>query len=360
MQKRKRLEQNKTANEVQTPGNSRYQLGTSNSDRIAALSAGSMGSGPKQLEAVFGLIADGQLENAKGQAHALANAARAEEDARTASAAGNIWTVAHGLQLVQAGLRDERFPEVKTQAAGAADLARSLMGSGAISQEDGQRIVQAAGGYWTMADKAIKESSGKTAGAGMENAANAAMSSETVDQYSLDHHRNWAYCGIATTLMLLRANGMSDEASTHRDMQSLAAQVYVTGAGTDVDKMAKVLRDRGLEDAKSTRNGSMAQLLDTLDKGQPVPFGVVHSEGRVTKVNAGGSKRYPGLKAGSEHYKTFGPAGHWVLVTGYEGSRENPTHFIINDPDMGGQLRATRAQLERMGIGSGNFYQVTQ
>ena len=58
--------------------------------------------------------------------------------------------------------------------------------------------------------------------------------------------------------------------------------------------------------------------------------------------------------------KFFENARFWVLVTGYEGPRESPTHFIVNDPDMGGQLRATREQLARMGAGSGNFYQVTQ
>jgi hypothetical protein len=359
--KHRRQQQENTEKMEDTPAaNSRYRAGQSNSDRMAMLSAKAPDAGPERLEAAFGLIGAGLLSKAKDESHKTANSAREAEDSRTASAAGSIWTVADGLQQVQTGLRESRFPEVKTQSAEAADLSRSLMGSGIISQEAGQRIVQAAGGYWTMADKVLKESSAKTAEAGKENAANAAMEADTVDQYSLDHQRNWAYCGIATTLMLLRANGMSDEASTARDMDSIASQVYTTGSGTDVDKMAKVLRDRGLEDARSTRNGNMDQLLDTLDKGQPVPFGVIHCEGTVAKINSGGSLRYPNLEAGSEHYKTFGPSGHWVLVTGYEGTRESPTHFIVNDPDMGGQLRTTREQLARMGAGSGNFYQVTQ
>ena len=104
----------------------------------------------------------------------------------------------------------------------------------------------------------------------------------------------------------------------------------------------------------------MTELLDTLDKGQPVPFGVVSTQGTIIKLNANGSKNYPYAKVGDHHSRRFGTAGHWVLVTGYEGPRENPTHFILNDPDLGGQVRSTRSQLTRMGIREGKFYQVTQ
>ena len=104
----------------------------------------------------------------------------------------------------------------------------------------------------------------------------------------------------------------------------------------------------------------MKGLLDTLDKGQPVPFGVNFTDGTIIKLNSGGSERYPASRVGDYHTKRFGIGGHWVLVVGYEGSRENPTHFIVNDPDLGGQLRIEKSRLTRMGVGEGNFYQITQ
>ena len=124
--------------------------------------------------------------------------------------------------------------------------------------------------------------------------------------------------------------------------------------------MGKLMKKRGFDSAVATRRGGMDALLDTLDKGQPVPFGVAHTKGTIIKLNSGGSKRYPGSRVGDFHARTFGIAGHWVLVTGYEGSRENPTHFIVNDPDLGGQLRITKAALTRMGVREGQFYQITQ
>ena len=48
------------------------------------------------------------------------------------------------------------------------------------------------------------------------------------------------------------------------------------------------------------------------------------------------------------------------MVVGYEDERENPTLFILNDPDLGGQLCATRSQLTKLGVGEGQFFQVTQ
>ena len=162
-------------------------------------------------------------------------------------------------------------------------------------------------------------------------------------------------------MMLLQANGKSDPAKTTQEMHNIASQIYIKGSGTDVDAMARLLRSRGLERAQATRNGNMQGLLDTLDKGQPVPFGVFHCEGTIVKLNQGGSTKHRYAKVGDQHYRSFDPvSGHWVMVVDYEGSRENPTHFIVSDPDLGGQIRCTRAQLTRMGVGEGNFFQITQ
>ena len=48
------------------------------------------------------------------------------------------------------------------------------------------------------------------------------------------------------------------------------------------------------------------------------------------------------------------------LVTRYEGQPEAPTAFLVNDPDLGGELRCTPKQLEAMGAGSGNLWMVHQ
>ena len=40
---------------------------------------------------------------------------------------------------------------------------------------------------------------------------------------------------------------------------------------------------------------------------------------------------------------TTGPSGqrHWVLVTRFEGDAKDPKAFLVNDPDLGGELRCT-------------------
>lgn len=136
--------------------------------------------------------------------------------------------------------------------------------------------------------------------------------------------------------------------------------IIIQGNGTDVDLMAKSMRDRGLESAQGTRTGTLPQLIATLQKGQPVPFGIAYAEGEVVKMNSSRSNHYGHYRPGDRHYRKFPPAGHWVLVVGFEGSPENPTHFIFNDPDVGGQIRATKNELINMGVGNGNFYQITQ
>lgn len=47
-----------------------------------------------------------------------------------------------------------------------------------------------------------------------------------------------------------------------------------------------------------------------------------------------------------------------MLVTGYEGKAEAPTAFLVNDPDLGGELRCTPEQIDNMGVGSGEFWMV--
>ena len=61
-----------------------------------------------------------------------------------------------------------------------------------------------------------------------------------------------------------------------------------------------------------------------------------------------------------EHYRKFGGSGHWLLVVGYEGEKQNPTSFLVNDPDVGGKLRVSRKGLESMAVADGQMWMVKQ
>ena len=91
-----------------------------------------------------------------------------------------------------------------------------------------------------------------------------------------------------------------------------------------------------------------------------MPFGVVLTNGEITKLDGGKSTRYPSRRVGDRHYRKFGESGHWVLVTRFEGKPEKPTAFYVNDPDLGGELRCTPSELESMGVASGQFWMVGQ
>jgi hypothetical protein len=345
--------------EQQQSGSSQANGFGSNSAQGASLAS----NGGTTLASVFGLIVAGQIQESKKQIAQLADRARQHQDNQTVQWAGNIWTVAHAFSEIQHAISQEALDGVQEKAALIGTLTRGLIGSGHISQESGDRVLQSAGGYWTLANKAKEEKSqtanGDTPSADKSTAASAlstAESSETVEQYKLPTNRTGAHCGIATSMMLLQANGKGDMA----DANQLVSEMYITGKGTDVKYMAESMRKRGLKTAEGTRNGTWGPLMETLEAGQPVPFGIAHSVGDIVKMNKVASTKYSHYKPGDRHYKKFGGAGHWVLVVGFEGSPEKPTHFLFNDPDVGGQLRATKSELENMGVGNGEFFQITQ
>lgn len=306
---------------------------------------------PKTLNEIFGLITNGYMQEAMHTAHLSANKFRQHQDNQSAQWAGKIWTVANTFSEIQQIISQEKMDGVKEKAALIGTLTRALMGSGEISQGDADRVLTSAGGYWEMADKASKETSSNGTGA-----ASVAENSETVEQYKLGTGRTYAHCGIATSIMLLQANGKGDMG----DANQLVSEMYIYNAGTDVDLMAKSLRKRGLANAESTREGTWGPLMSTLQKGQPVPFGVTHCVGEIVKMNSNPSRYFAHKNPGDRYSDDFPGSGHWILVVGFEGTPENPTHFLYNDPHLGGQVRATKSELERMGVGNGNFFQITQ
>ncbi|MEO0460378.1 MAG: peptidoglycan-binding protein [Myxococcota bacterium] len=163
-----------------------------------------------------------------------------------------------------------------------------------------------------------------------------------VDQYTLNHPRDWAFCGIATTMTVLDANDLPVPANNEAALSEFAAPMYIPGQGTFGGGMAQVLRDAGLSSAEFTTTGSIADITSTLDSGQPVPLGVWSAAGEVIEVPNGQSSRYPNLSVGDRHQHTFGPSGHWLVVDGYEGSADNPSHFTVSDPDSGTRLASPR------------------
>ena len=326
---------------------------SSSNDSMVAASMGSQPS-PRTLMDILGLISNGYMQDSMASAHNLANVARSYNDNATVQWAGKLWTIAKSFSEIQQIIAQESLSGVKDKAALIGQLVRALADSGTVAQGDVDRILTSAGGYWELADKAEKEASSNGTGA-----AAIAQNAETVEQYKMPTGRTGAHCGIATALMLLQANGIGAMGSMD-DANQLVSEMYIYKKGTDVDLMAKSLRERGLDSAQSTREGTWGPLMTTLQKGQPVPFGVTHCVGEIVKMNSNSSKYFAHKRPGDRYSDDFPGSGHWILVVGFEGTSENPTHFLYNDPHLGGQVRATKSELEKMGVGNGNFFQITQ
>ena len=348
-------EQSNVAEETnsKSSNNSSSRSFGSNQDRIAMLQDTAPTSG---LNGAFERIVEGRLADSRSKAHDLANNGRTNGDQQLVEWAGNIWTISDRLTKTQDALAKKDYAQAKSLSNEAANLCRTLKSQGAIDMNKADQIIQSAGGYWSMADQAEKEANASGANTGDAN-----TNTPIVDQHRLNHERNWAFCGIASMLMVLEANGQNPSANTREEIQAWANGIYVTGSGTSGSGMAQRLRENGIQDASFTSSGTTSQMVATLDKGQPVPLGVLHVEGTVVKLLEGRSKRYSNRRVGDSHYRDFSAgSGHWVVVTGYEGEKENPTHFLVNDPDLGGTLRVSRAGLEAMGVGNGNMWAVHQ
>lgn len=304
-------------------------------------------SGAVDLDSVFDLVLAGDFDGAKAGARAAAQSAREAGQADLSWQAGLVWQVADGFDKAEDAVEDKRFAEARTHASAAADRSRDLLPTGAVDTADLDKAIQSAGKVWELADKAARSSSGK------------GRDTPMIDQHQLDHARNWAFCGVATLVMMLRANGI-DQGTSRGDLNQLAGRVYHKGSGTSGASMAGVLRERGLEDSTYTTTGTVSHLVASLDKGQPVPFGVMSVRGTVTKLEGGQSERYGSRRVGDAHHREFKGSGHWVIVTRYEGKAEKPSAYFVNDPDLGGELRCTPAQLDQMGMGSGSYWMVHQ
>ena len=338
----------------------------SNSDRLQDLGGMSHGGSNQQianasttntqagqdisLDMVFSSILSGDWDQAKALAQSAAQQARSSNEVDTASHAGLIWQMADALDQAQDAIQDESYSSAQTYASKAANVGRSLLPTGSIDPGALQTAIDSAGKVWTTAKKGADSSRESQPNGG---------SIPVIDQHELDHWNNGAFCGIATMVMMMRANQIS-QGTSNADLNQLASQVYHPGQGTSGAQMAAVLRQRGLKDSQYTTTGTFQKLVQSLDKGQTVPFGVVRCEGTITRLEGGSSERYRSARVGDQHYRQFGASGHWVLVVRYEGKAEAPSAFIVNDPDLGGELRCTPGQLDSMGAKSGNYWMVHQ
>ena len=321
----------------------------SNSARVADLGhSGPQPGADGDLDAIFDFVIAGDFDAARSSASSAAEGARATGDEALARQAGLVWQVADAFDKAQDAMAEKRFEAAKGHATHAAAQSRALLPTGAVEADDLQLAITSAGQAWelarTAAEQAVKDRRGRP--------------TEMMDQHQLPHWNNGAFCGIAVMIMMLRANGMEQGSST-ADLDALARRVYISGKGTSGSAMSGVLRERGIQDSRFTTTGTQATLIQSLEKGQTVPFGVTSVEGTVTRLEGGSSHRY-NRRVGDPHQRKFRGAGHWVLVTGYEGTPERPTAFFVNDPDLGGELRCTPMQISRMGEGSGSFYLVHQ
>ena len=302
------------------------------------------------LDAVLDQIIAGNFDEAMASARATADQGRASGSDSAVSSAGKAWQVASAFDQAQDAMVDERYESAKVHASNAATQARAILAVEPGSASDLQLIIESAGEAWTLANKAAEKAAKESQGG---------QDAPMIDQHELNHWNNGAFCGLATMIMMLRANGIA-QGSSNADLNALASQVYISGKGSSGTLMASTLRKKGLKDSTFTIQGNRSKLVETLDKGQTVPLGVVLCSGTITNLAGGSSSRYPHYRVGDEHYHRFQGSGHWVLVTRYEGKSEAPTAFIVNDPDLGGEMRCTPAQLDDMSDGNGRYWMIHQ
>lgn len=167
-------------------------------------------------------------------------------------------------------------------------------------------------------------------------------------QHGMNSGYKGGYCGIATVLQTLQAAGKDPgiNVNNRQQLDRFASQMYIPGSGSSGNAMARVLRQSGEKDANMTYSGTVRDIVASLDKGKTVPVGFASMGGSVTKATQSWT-RHGALKEGDRHFHQFGQSGHWASVVGYEGDPGRPSHFLVNDPDTGAQLRLTRSELER-------------
>jgi len=304
------------------------------------------------VDGVYSTLAKGDYATAKGEAHGLAQQGRLNDQPKLVEKSGVAWQVADKLEQAMEAIGNRDYQAAKRLASEAADLTRTLVREGVLDSSLGGKVLEEAGLIWNKANDL-----------GGKAASDLVASTPMLDQHnrnSFDHPQRSVFCGVATTVMMAQANGI-DIGTGYQDLDRVGRQIYIPGNGSSGSAMAGFLRDQGLENSNFTTTGTLDDINRSLKAGQPVPLGVVSSQGTIHAMGNGGySARYGQRTVNQTHSKSFGPDGHWVLVTGAEGNPDNPSAYIVNDPDLGGQLRVTPSQLAKMGVRNGSLWVVRQ
>ena len=125
----------------------------------SALGSG-VGSTPSaEAHEVTDLILAGQLRAAQQTAARLASGIRSATGLKqgdphpVTDTLGSLWQIAHAMGVTQEAVASSDFGRAKSQAHHAAETARALRARAAIVPEDAERIIAAAGGWWTRASQ---------------------------------------------------------------------------------------------------------------------------------------------------------------------------------------------------------------
>lgn len=158
-----------------------------------------------------------------------------------------------------------------------------------------------------------------------------ARSTPVLDQRASGRYP-WGYCGIAALRMVLRLEGLADPGADAVALRGAAP--YIPGAGSDPSRLAARARELGLSGASFRNATRLADITTSVDGGRPVLVGGIGPFS--ARLDGGGTKA-----------RTY-PAGHWLVVTGWEpDARGQPARLQLNDPDGGHRLTMTRAEFLR-------------
>ena len=108
-----------------------------------------------QLADAWDFLQSGDFDSAKAEAHALAGDLRAEapEMVEIIDQLGRLWQLADRLQDAEAALNSRDWGAAKEQAHEAAELARDFLAAGELSEGDAQAAVDVAQQQWGEADE---------------------------------------------------------------------------------------------------------------------------------------------------------------------------------------------------------------
>lgn len=321
-----------------------------------------------QVGTVLSLPSTRTPASAAVQQQSRARAAAAEGAARQllqrAPTSGSLAACIGAGQNLRVGSRGDAVRDLQMQLGVPADGAFGPVTERAVRafQQRQQLAVDGVVGPETLAalGRSGTEARGRSAGASTATAAAPAgsgvqLNTPRIDQHRLNHPRNFGFCGVASALMTLGEAGKMPSLSA-ASLREAASAMYIPGSGSSGAGMARYLSNRGLP-SRFTQGGRTAELVSALQAGRPVPVGVDSFGGRVVDMDSP-SRMFGGLQTGSSYQHRYGPAGHWVTVTGFEGPPSNPTRYTVNDPNTGVTVSVSRAEFDRHAAASKGLWMV--